>query len=172
MKEYHSRLTKPSHAKVNKVNKSFVSSSERWLATGAEPMQCTGSDSSFIFHVTWIGSALVASHRSSFIFHMTSIGSALVASHRSSFIFHVTCIGSALVASHRSSFIFQRIISASLAEPMQVPMRGHEKMNKSFFERTRYSRVLVRIRSKWTNRSRTTHHYHSIQWRTAEKSRC
>lgn len=30
-----------------------------------------------------------------------------------------------------------------------VPMRGHEKMNDSVFERTRYSRVLVRIRSKW-----------------------
>src|SRR4029434_741719 len=57
-------------------------------------------------------------HRSSFIFHVTCIGSALVASrsmirssfivHRSSFIFHVTCIGSALVASRsmiRSSFI-------------------------------------------------------------------
>src|SRR4029434_6304853 len=77
--------------------------------------------------------------------------------------FHVTCIGSALVAreNRNDSFILtgssdtdlwiiflvtciQRIISVSLAEPMQVPMRGHEKMNESFFERTRYSRVLVR----------------------------
>src|SRR4029434_3811131 len=88
-------------------------------------------------------------------------------------LFHVTCIGSVLVArgNRNDSFIFrhqssdtdlwnishvtciQRIISVSLAEPMQVPMRGHEKMNKSFFERTRYSRVLVRIRSKCDRKS-------------------
>ena len=42
-----------------------------------------------------------------------------------------------------------------------VSMRGHEKMYVSLFERTRYSRDLVRIRSKWTNRSRKTHHYRS-----------
>ena len=82
-----------------------------------------------IFHVTCIGSALVAreNRNDSFILTRSSDKGLWI-------IFHVTCI--------------QRIISVSLAEPMQVPMRGHEKMNKSFFERTRYSRVLVRIRSK------------------------
>src|SRR4029434_5572953 len=57
---------------------------------------------------------------------------------RSSFIFHVTCIGSALVARENRNYSFiltgssdtdlriciQRIISVSLAEPMQFPMRG------------------------------------------------
>src|SRR4029434_4996758 len=74
--------------------------------------------------------------RSSFIFHVTCIGSALVASRsmiRSSFIFHVTCIGSALVTSRsmiRSSAGYESLDNFS--RDLHRLSTGRKNRNDSF----------------------------------------
>ena len=132
MKEYHSRLTKPSHAKVNEVNKSFLfpllslcRSREKWSKDPYPKTQSKWTNHFCFLYQCWAYAGHVKNERWTMNERFTrrlgwQMNETLTRRHgrevNDSFIcriqifrsfFHVTCIGSALVAreNRNDSFI-------------------------------------------------------------------